>query len=331
MRSKGRFAKFFAAPRALSLAAAVLLPALLPGLCDGASFSREAAGTSSGEFLTIAVSARCAAMGEACSALANDASALYWNPAGLMDVAGRSLVFMHAPYLADTVFDYAAYAQNVPDVGSWGVSVQYMNMGDIAGTNASGQDTGSFRPYDVAVTLGFATYISGLNKYPEERFVLGAGAKIVSSKITQRDSTIAADAGLLTPYMFDNKFRLSLTVSNMMGSLRYYQESFPLPLTLRAGSRALIAKSWDFTADLVAVQDSYPFIAMGTEIRAQIGKTTRLALRGGFNTRSVSDYEGFRNVSMGLGLGGSFLTVDYAFTPFGDLGNAQRLSCSLSF
>ena len=310
---------------------AALLLCLFAGRAGAADFSRESVGTTSGSFLQIAVSARCAALGEACSALADDASALYWNPAGLIDVVSNSVVLMHSSYLADTHFEYMAFAHNAQDVGSWGVSLQYMGMGTLAGMDDSGTSTGDFSPYDLAVSVGFSTYVSGLNKFPEERFVLGASAKIISSKITQQDNTMAVDGGILTPYLFDKTLRMSLVFSNLMGTLRYYDETESLPVTIRLGSRIMMVDNLDITADLVAVQNNYPYLAMGGELRLPVYNNLTGALRLGFNTRAVSDYEGFHNITMGLGLAGRTVGVDYAFSPFGVIGSVHRLSCNIKF
>jgi len=315
-------------PRLIRAAVALCLLATVARASD---FSREGIGTTSGDFLEIAVSARCAAMGEACGAAVNDASAMYWNPAGLVDVSSNSVVLMHASYLADTHFEYAAVAHNIEDIGVCGASIQYMGMGTLEGTDESGTSTGDFSPYDMAVSLGFATYVSGYNKFPEERFVMGATVKIINSQITQQATTMAVDGGLLSPYLLDRTLRLSFGVSNMMGSLRYYTENEPLPLTVRAGSRVMLEDDLDITADVVAVSNNYPFLAMGGEYRLPVYKDINAALRAGFNTRAIGDYQGFRNVSMGFGISGERMGFDYAFTPFGELGSVNRLSCSLKF
>ncbi|MFH1619533.1 MAG: PorV/PorQ family protein [bacterium] len=297
----------------------------------GNQFDRSGVGTTAGQFLKLAAGARGAALGEAYSALTDDASSLYWNPAGITKVKANSLVVMHSAYLADTFFDYIAYSQSQGETGSWGLSVQYMNHGTLAGTDDYGSSLGDFSPSDLAITLGFACDISGYRKEPEERFVLGATGKLVRSKIINADNTLAADIGLLFPYLFDNKFQMSITAQNLMGTLKLDQESYPLPLLIRLGSRTKISKYWDVMADLTAPKDNYPWLAIGTEFRIDLGGSLRAALRGGFNTRAISDLEGTRNISMGMGLGTPSFSVDYAFTPFGVLGNAHRISMGFSF
>ncbi|MEI7528402.1 MAG: PorV/PorQ family protein [Elusimicrobiota bacterium] len=316
---------------------AALLPWLLlcaplcPGRAAASSFSSDSAGTAGVQFLKIASGARGAGLGEAYSAFVDDAFALDWNPAGLINIEAQSLVFMHAPYLAETYLDYFAYAEKAGEVGAWGVSGKYMNFGELRHTDSSGLDMGAFTPYDMSMSVGLACYITGFNKDPDERFVLGATGKFVRSKIISADSTLSADIGLLTPLMLDKTFRMALTAQNIMGTLRFDKEETQLPLVLRLGSLISLSKYLNITADIVAARDYLPYLAAGSEARIRAYEDMDLFLRAGFNTRAVNDTSGARNVSFGAGLRFSGYRLDYAFSPFGVLGSAHRISISMIF
>jgi hypothetical protein len=310
---------------------ALLLCALAAGPAAGAGFDAGSAGTSSGQFLKIASGARGAALGEAYAAMADDAFALDWNPAGLIHVKTNSMALMHAPYLTDTFVDYFAYAETAGEVGAWGVSFKYMNYGKLDKTDSSGMDLGSFAPNDMAANVGFACYITGFNKEPEERFVLGATGKFVKSKILSDDSTVSADIGLNMPYLIDNRFRVSLVTQNIMGSLRYDKEEAPLPMIVRLGTLTKVGDHLGVTADVIAVNDSLPFLAMGAEVTIPVYERLDVALRAGFNTRAISDMGGARNFSLGGGLRLGGYHLDYAFSPFGDLGTVHRISAAVTF
>ena len=171
----------------------------------------------------------------------------------------------------------------------------------------------------------------GFNKDPEERFVLGATGKLVKSKIISDDNTVSADIGLIMPYMFDNRFRLSLAAQNIMGTLRYDKEEATLPLILRLGSATSLTDHFTITADVVATRDNLPFLAMGGELKLPASEETDVFLRSGFNTRAISDIGGTRNVAMGAGVRYKAYWVDYAFSPFGDLGSVHRISAAITF
>ncbi len=316
---------------------AALLPGLLlcslalPGRSSAEGFGAGSVGTASGQFLKIASGARGAALGEAYSALVDDAFALDWNPAGLINIKNNSLAFTHAPYLAGAFSDYFAYAETAGEMGSWGVALKYMNYGKISRTDSSGLVLNDFTPYDIAINVGFACYITGFNKNPEERFVLGAAGKFVKSKILSGDNTVSADIGLNLPYMFDNNFRMSLTAQNIMGTLRYDKEQASLPLILRLGTVTKLSDYFNLTGDMIATRDNLPFLAMGGEVKLPFSEDMDTFLRAGFNTRAISDLNGTRNVSFGAGLRYKNYQLDYAFSPFGDLGSVHRISVLMTF
>ena len=296
-----------------------------------AGFDKSSAGTTTAQFLKVASGARGVALGEAYSAMTDDATAMDWNPAGLIKIKKHSVSLMHAPYLADTYVDFFSYAEAAGEVGAWGMSYKYMNYGAIKKTGPSGADLGKFTPYDMALSVGFATYITGFNKDPEERFVLGATGKFVRSQLLSADNTVSADIGLLFPYFFENRFQLAMTAQNIMGALRYDKSDSPLPLVLKLGSVTRMTDYLAVTADVVAAKDNYPFLAMGGELRAGLGKDTDLFLRLGFNTRAVSDLNGSRNLTFGTGFRHTFYSIDYSFSPFGDLGAVHRISAVMNF
>src|SRR5205814_753634 len=101
------------------------------------AFSSDNRGTTTANFLKLGAGARAVSMGEAYTAVSNDATALFWNPAGLARLPehGGSATFMHAPYVESSFYDYGAFAQGLGDVGAWGASVQYFSAGKITETD----------------------------------------------------------------------------------------------------------------------------------------------------------------------------------------------------
>jgi hypothetical protein len=86
-------------------------------------------GTYALQFLKIPVSARGVAMGNAFTALADDATATYWNPAGMVDVTRTSISLNHTWWPADISLDFASAVFTLPFVpGQWGVSARSLSM-----------------------------------------------------------------------------------------------------------------------------------------------------------------------------------------------------------
>src|SRR5437867_5528229 len=73
------------------------------------SLGEQRAGTSSATFLKIGVGARATGLGEAFVAVANDPSAVYWNPAGLASVLHQEVLFSHVSWPADVSYEHVAW------------------------------------------------------------------------------------------------------------------------------------------------------------------------------------------------------------------------------
>ncbi len=94
------------------------------------------------EFLNVGVGARAGAMGGAFSAVADDATASYWNPAGLRLLAGRQVGLMHAAQFANHVkYDYLVFG-SPGERESYGISIIRMGIDDIPYTHLAFHDWG---------------------------------------------------------------------------------------------------------------------------------------------------------------------------------------------
>ena len=281
----------------------------------------QSGGTTAVPFLTLGAGARSLAMGEAATATANDATALYWNPGTLMNLKGQSATFMHASTVEDSFFDYAAYGRRKDD-SAWGASLQYFSAGSVDQTDISGNVTGSITPNDVAVTGGYAHTFSG--------YGVGVSAKYIQSKLLDTATTGAMDAGVVSPFFMGDRLRAAVSMANLGGSIKYDQESSSLPLTFRGGVEVRPWKGWIGALDLVAPKDEDAYVALGGEYQMAVGSDISVAIRAGYNSRSTNG-GGTQGVSAGLGFGWKKLIVDYAFITQGDLDAQQVLSVGYNF
>jgi hypothetical protein len=286
-----------------------------------ASFSKDDAGTAAAQFLKLGVGARPAALGEAYAAVADGAAATYWNPAGLAQVTRRDASFMHAVWFESIAYDWFAYAQPVRDWGVFGIGIQYLNYGSIDGTDASGNETGSFSPSDTGVTVSWGRTLSGV--------ALGASVKYLSSRITETATTVAADFGGMCRLM-DGRLSLGAAVQNIGAGLKYVDDESPLPLNIKIGGAYALRENWLAVLDVNAAADNEPVYGAGTEYRYPIGERMQAAGRLGFSTRA-RDTGGLNGVSAGLGFTYRDYTIDYAFVPYGDLGDTHRISLGVKF
>jgi len=303
----------------MRIRAVVLVCLFSPTLAWAGNFSDGAHGTTTAGFLKLGAGARAAAMGEAYSAIADEPSALYWNPAALTQVKRRAATLMHTAYVDSSSFEYGAYAQKMGQ-GVLGIGIQYFSAGRIVGTDATGTDTGSFTPNDLAVTLGYGY---GWNGYS-----FGLSAKYVRSTIQTSAKTAAVDLGILTPLYFTDRLRLAVTATNFGGKMQFEQAKEDLPMSFRIGGALKFSDSWLAGMDGSFPRDSSPGLGFGLEHQRQLDALT-VAVRAGFNTRLAADKDGLAGLSMGLGLTFSSIGFDYGIVPFGSLGLTHWISLRL--
>lgn len=171
-------------------------------------------GTSAANFLKIPVGARGAALGGAYAAIVDDASSLYWNPAGMAAMDGNEVSFNQNYWLLDLRQDFVAGVFSISPNSRIGLSVSYLSMGDMKQTTPS-QPRGTgleFSAYDVALGLGYARRVT-------DRIMAGAQAKYIRQAIsTSTASGLGFDVGIQYHGEWNN-LRIGATISNFGSSL----------------------------------------------------------------------------------------------------------------
>ena len=314
-----------------SLAAAGLFfafPSALSAAEDPRYFSSKAVGTTTADFLNLPVGARAAAMGGAYSAIAEEASAVYWNPAGLVQIPKLSAVFMRAQYLEEISYQYAAYAHRLSYDSVLAASVLLTDIGSITETDISGGTIGSFTPRDQVFTL---TYSKAILEFSDKDIdvSIGVSAKYIKSGIVDSARSYAADLGIMTYNFGDIPYRLAVTATNMGGGLTYDRESNPLPLTFKLAAAVNPFRNFLVSTDVVLPKQNKPNVLLGAELATTPNELTRLCVRAGLNTQQMSD--GIGGLSMGIGATLHFFSLDYAFVPMGELGSTHRISLTFDF
>jgi hypothetical protein len=172
---------------------ALLVIVLIPLYADFAKL-----GTSGAQFLKIGVG-RGAAMGEAFVAVVDDASATYWNPAGLAGIMSRQVSLQHNEWIADIRHEYLTVALPLGTFGTMGISVTALTMGEMEILTVDDpnttirEDTGTgeyFNAADFAVGFSFGRMFT-------DRLAAGVTIKAVQEIVWDMSATgIAADFGI---------------------------------------------------------------------------------------------------------------------------------------
>ena len=289
-----------------------------------AAFSSGDAGTASAQFLKLGAGARVTAMGDAGAAISGDSNSIYWNPAGLNSITRKSASVMHAVWFEDIVYDWASFAMPYKDWGVFGLGIQYLSYGSIKRIDSTGLETGDFSPTDMCVSLSYARNFKGVD--------LGANIKYISLKIENTATAYGADLGAQYKLkdVLDDKLTLGLAVQSIGTKVKFINEEDPLPMNVKLGGAYAIKGNWLAVLDFNAPIDNAVSVGAGTEYMYKVKEKIELFGRAGYNTRNL-DTGGLNGVTAGIGIKYLDYGFDYAFVPYGELGNTQRISISLKF
>lgn len=157
----------------------------------GRSFSQESDAGLPGAFLRMGGGSRAVAMGRAFTAVANDASATYWNPAGLASLVDPEMIGMYTSLSMDRRYNYVAFSLPVRSLGTIGLSYTSLGVDNIEGRNLFGRVTDSFSNSESAYFVSWG--------FPLSDFLhLGGTVKYITHSLENRQSTgFGLDAGLM--------------------------------------------------------------------------------------------------------------------------------------
>ena len=305
----------------------------------------QRAATSMLTFLKIGVGARAVAMGEAFTPVADDATTMHWNPAGLALLQDRHVHFSHTEWPAD--IDYSAVFVTVPVAALGG------GLGlEVASLRTTLDYTSEAEPLPHGRTFGYSDLVvsGGYARQLSDRFSFGFNVKYVREDLGSDvgGSTVnswAVDVGTVFTLPYRN-FRMSMAWTNIgpdyqpsggfistppgaaPGEKQYSSFSPPSVFAFGAAveplqmgpARLLTTVQFDHPAD------TRELLKGGAELWLE----EIVALRAGWNPRaSAMDF------SAGFGLrgslGGSEFRFDYAYTDGQDLGRVDRFSVEVSF
>jgi len=274
-----------------------------------------AAGKPGFAFLKVGIGARAMGMGSAYVALADDPTAVYWNPAGLAGSEDAQVTVMHNEWIQDFRQEFAAVSRPLGK-GAAGFGISGFYTSEMEKRDDVGNLTGHFGFNDFAVTGAYARRLprggSG-----------GLAVKFIREMIDQETATaVAFDLGGRLP-LGGSGVSLGAALQNVGGDAKFITESFPLPRTVRAGAaitRAIpsLEGSGTLSAEFRKAKGDKSHFQVGGEL----GMKRHVALRAG--AKFGYDEE---NMSFGLGLIQRRFAFDYALVPLSsNLGTTHFVS-----
>ena len=328
-------------------------------------FCQNNVATTSAAFLEIGPGARALGMGSAYVSVADDASSLYWNPAGIVNIGRAEVQTFYSPWLVETQFYHNTAVVPLGAFGTIGVSFTALTMDEMMVRTVQDPEPSEygerFDAGNLAIGIAFAKKLT-------DRFSFGLKTKFIQESIWQMSAKgFAIDIGTL--FITKKDLRIGMSVSNFGGKLgmegvntlvdidvdeNIYGNNdridgslgtskWPLPLLFRFGlSREFIFS--DKVKCLIAVDAIHPnnnpeYLNIGMEWSAIDILFLRIGKSHSFYELKFNDGVD-RGPEQGLSFGGGvryriprgpMLEVNYVLTNFGVFNDIQGYSISMQF
>ena len=279
-------------------------------------------GTTAANFLGMEVGTKAIAMGVAFTAIANDATAIYWNPAGLANSNEMNLIFSNQEWLAGSNNQYLGLS--IPTTAlNLGLTVALSGVSDIERRDErpTVEPLGYFSSNSLAMAFSVA---SGM----EKSLKFGVTAKFLYEKVhIYTASGLALDFGIIKKLDFLN-LKTAFVMKDLGSMSTLNNESTTLPTRITGGLSSGFDPGRSFTFnwafDVGKYFKSGSFMRLGGELTLN----DLLSLRGGYRRNS----ENSSGITAGIGIKLNRYSFDYAYLPFDfNLGDTHQISFSIGF
>jgi long-subunit fatty acid transport protein len=298
----------------------------------------QRAGISTAQFLKIGVGSRATAMGDAFVAVANDASALYWNPAGVVQAEQNQVIFSHNEWLVDISHEFIGGIYHFSENDALGVAFTALHMEDMpVTTEVMPFGTGEYFSYgDIAAAVTYSRKMTS-------QFSFGVTARYIEETMDRlKMRGVMIDLG--TYYWTGlGSTRFAVAITNFGAQLapdgkvvlwghreKSAWQSFSPPTIFRFG---LAFEPWQTSENRLtaSVQLNHPN-DNSENVSAGLEYAWRniLYLRGGYKF-NVEEQNYTFGAGVHLPLKIADVEVNYAFANFTRLGSAHRFSIILGF
>jgi len=297
-------------------------------------------------FLEIAVSAKSVAMGNAYTALSNDAVSTFYNPAGLADIeSGYNAFVSYTGWIADINISAGAVAKSFGKLGTFAINALMVDYGEIQGAKLLSQ--ADPRGYELTGNVDVGSYAIGLAyaRKISQQFSIGGLVQLANEKLGDSDlqhgtvenqvNTAILNFGIKYYPFYESDFRFAMAIRNFSSNIKYEEVSAQLPMIFMVGA------AWDVMEFLSKSESNNSFLLSAefqhpndyTE-RVNIGSEYSLggliALRAGYEfNRDLASW------SAGLGFTPTYqnnkLEINYSYSDFDVFDGVNRFSLIFSF
>lgn len=285
--------------------------------------------------LRIEPSARAAALGGSFGASApGDVNAFYYNPASLNEAMDGSLALTYLNHVSDLNAGFLSYAYDVPNIATFAASLRYLGWGDIQGADEDGNETSTFSPTDMVVSIG-----GGFEYVQDVRF----GATIhglYSSMASYSSTAFAVDAGVIwTPGGANTSIGLSLhNVGIVTSNYGRTDDRLPLDLRINVSHRlqhlplliSVTGHNLHAPGDAPDGVSGFSAAMRHLSLGGEFQFSDAFHVRFGYNHQRHQDLKmntrlDLAGVGMGFGLRIRRFYLDYAFNSWSALGSLHQI------
>ena len=314
----------------IALSVSEIKPQLFPVLGE------QRAGISTAQFLKIGVGGRATAMGDAFVAVANDVSALYWNPAGLTQFSENQVMFAHNQWVVDINHDFIGAVYHLDDENTFGVSLTSLSMDEMkVTTEYAPSGTGEYFGFsDLGISVSYS-------KKMTDQFSFGASVRYIEESLDKlKMRGVMIDLG--TYYWTGlGSTRFAVAVTNFGNDLAPDGEvvlvgnrtnsewqSFSPPTMFRIGF-ALEPYENDEHRITTSIQLNHPNDnSENVSLGAEYVWNNMFFARAGYKI-NVDEQDFTFGAGVNVPVSIANISVDYAFANFARLGSAHRFSITL--
>lgn len=313
-------------------------------------------GTTAAEFLQIGVGSRATGMGGAFVAVSDDASSLYWNPAGIASIEENEIIASHSEWITGLDFNYVGAVFNFKKVGTVGFALTMLSVPEMLVRTEVFQD-GNGETFDAADMAFGITYASNVG----ERFSVGGTLKFIQQRIWHtKANAIAIDLGTKFKTDFLGGMVIGATIYNFGSDMKmqgrdlrtfvdpdpisegnndripvnFETDSWSLPLNFQFGIAFEPLKT-PMHNILIAIDALHPSSNYESiNVGGEYGFQKRVFLRGGYEALFLKEVESGFNAGLGVHQklsSGLLAKLSYGYKTLGRLGNIHSLTIEMGF
>lgn len=277
-------------------------------------------GNSAGFALQEDLGARTVGLAGACASLSGDVILMHYNPSALAEISDPQLAAMfYTSGLTGVSYISVAYAQKLGKIGTFGVSIGYLDAGQMDLNFIDGTTTTVTSEQDIVANVSMGVNLT-------KKISAGASLKGMYSTLIGSNSAITAaiDLGALYKGFLMEDVNLGVCLQNLGLGLKYLDTTEPLPLAVQAGV------SYNFKLDevklLAAIDGAYDLNNSALKFLVGVeGNYSEFFARVGMPLSSIDD----RMATAGIGYKMDEFIFDYGITFGKSLEIAHRISIAM--